>query len=49
MSVPDDLGVPADFTDQTPQVTISAQVYKTDQLTPKAATSTASTVLTETP
>ena len=49
VSVPDDLGVPADFTDQTPKVTISADVHKPDQLTPKATTSTASTALSKTP
>ena len=49
VSIPDDLGVPADFTDQTAQVTINAEVHKTDQPTPKAVTSTASTALTETP
>ena len=49
VSVSDDLGVPADFTDQTPQVTVNAEVHKMDQLTPKAVTSTASTALTETP
>ena len=49
VSVSDDLGVPADFTDQTPQVTINAEVHKTDQPTPIAVTSTASTALTATP
>ena len=59
MSVPEDLGVPADFTEQTPQVTINAEVHKMDQtpkaatstmpdqLTPKAATSTTPTALAE--
>ena len=41
VSIPDDLGVPADFTDQTPQLTVSTEVHKTDQPTPKVATSTA--------
>ena len=49
VSIPDDLGVPADFTDQTAQVTINAEVHKTDQPTPKAVISTALTALTETP
>ena len=47
VSVPDDLGVPSDFTDQTPQVTISAEVHKTDLPTPKAVTSTALTAASE--
>ena len=44
-SAPEDLGVPADFTEQTPQITINAEVHKMDQ-TPKAATSTALDQLT---
>ena len=49
VSIPDDLGVPADFTDQTAQVTINAEVHTMDQPTPKAVTSAASTALTKTP
>ena len=45
----DDLGVPPDFTDQTTQVTVNAEVHKTDQLTPTTDSSTASTALGKTP